>query len=55
MEDGAMKKEQEVLRYEKPTLNRLDAGVKGAVLYCNDGYGAGLFCNSGPGAGVPSS
>lgn len=57
LEDGAMKKEKEILKYEKPALNRLDAGVKGQGPYCNPGYGAGLFCNEGSAAGsvIPGS
>jgi hypothetical protein len=42
-----MEKQKDVLKYEKPTLNRLDAGVKGKDLGCNSGYDA-TFCNSGP-------
>ena len=48
-----MKKETELLKYEKPCLHRLDAGVRGNAMYCNPGYGAGLFCNDGSGAGLP--
>lgn len=47
-----MKKEKEIRKYEKPALNRLDAGVKGSI-DCETGYIA-ANCFSGPAGAIPT-
>ena len=47
------REKKEDFRYEKPSLNRLDEGAKGAIGSCTGGSGANPgSCGSGSSAGT---